>query len=218
MSSSDGVNAVHDAYDVVVGHGVSGLSTAIAAHEAGAMPVILEKSPRSKRGGHTQYAGVLFRFPMTDLETVVDDLDLDDPVEAYPETAFMDDLQGVSDGRADEALCETLVENAYDAVRWLADHGVGWHVVDHSEEPGFGTTVGTVQADGEGQGVVDALADCPEELGIDAHYRTEFRGVETDADDSVAAATAVGPEGKVRYEASSVVSPGVPKFSAGGEM
>lgn len=206
MSIGDAVNAVYDQYDVVVvGHGVSGLSTAIAAHEAGATTVVLEKSPRAKRGGHTQFAGGLFRFPMTESEPVADDLDLEEPVEAYPAAAFMDDLQGVSNGRADEALCETLVENAYDAIRWLAEHGVGWHVVDHSEEPGFGTTVGTVQADGEGQGVVDALSERVETLDIDVHYRTEFRGVETDADDAVAAATAVGPDGKARYEAPSVV-------------
>ncbi|MFB6302732.1 MAG: FAD-dependent tricarballylate dehydrogenase TcuA [Haloferacaceae archaeon] len=206
MPSADGANTVHDEYDVVVvGHGISGLSTALAAHEAGASPVILEKAPREKRGGHTQYAGGLFRFPMEDPAATASDFDLEGSVERYSKGDFMDDLQGVSDGRADPDLCEVLVENAYDAVGWITDHGVDWHVVSHSDEPGFGTTVGAIQADGEGQGVVDALTARVEELAIDVHYETEFRGVETDRHNQVSGATAVGPDGEVRYEAPSVV-------------
>lgn len=206
MNATDTSNETHNDYDVVVvGHGVSGLSTGLAAYEAGANPVILEKSPQEKRGGHTQYAGGLFRFPMDNPDAVATALDLDESIEQYSKQDFMDDLQGVSDGRADDELCEVLVENAYDAIRWITDHGVNWHVVDHSEEPGFGTTIGAVQADGEGQGVVNALSDRVEELGIDVHYETEFRGVETDTNNAVAAATAVNPDGKVVYQTPSVV-------------
>lgn len=193
-------------YDVVVvGHGISGLSAALSAHESGAETVILEKSPREKRGGHSRYAGGLFRFPLPDPERAKADFDLDDEPERYTEADFYDDLMDVSDGRADEDLCTVLVENAYEAIRWITDRGVEWHVVDHSEEPGFGTTVGSLQADGEGRGAVEALSDRVEELGIDVRYRTEFRGLETDGDDAVSAATAVGPDGKIAYETEAVV-------------
>ncbi|WP_136602822.1 FAD-dependent tricarballylate dehydrogenase TcuA [Salinigranum halophilum] len=195
-----------DEYDVViVGHGVSGLSASIAAHESGATPVILEKSPYEKRGGHTRHAGGLFRFPMVDPSQAAADLDLQREPEQYTQQDFYDDLMEVSDGRADHDLCTELVENAYEAIGWLTDHGVGWHIVDHSDEPGFGTTIGSVQADGEGLGVVEALTERIEEMGIDAHYDTEFRGIEMDDDNEVCAAKAVGPSGKVTYEADSIV-------------
>jgi len=85
-------------YDIaVVGHGVSGLSTAIAAHEAGAETIVLEKSPHEKRGGHTQFAGGLFRFPIKDLGGVALALALETESERYTRTDFYDDLMDVSD-------------------------------------------------------------------------------------------------------------------------
>lgn len=190
---------------IVVGHGVSGLSTAISAHESGAETVILEKSPREKRGGHTRHAGGLFRFPLPDPERAQTDFDLDNQPEQYTEQDFFEDLMDVSDGRADDTLCSVLVENAYESIQWLTDHDVDWHIVDHSDEPGFGTTVGSLQADGEGKGVVEALSECVEELGIDVHYQTEFRRIETDDANAVSAVKALGPDGKVIYETDSVV-------------
>lgn len=199
-------SGITDEYDVViVGHGVSGLSASIAAHEAGVKPIVLEKSPYEKRGGHTRYAGGLFRFPMAEPERVKKKLGLVEVPEQYTRQDFYNDLMEVSDGRADEDLCTELVGNAYDAIQWITDHGVSWHIVDHSDEPGFGTTIGAVQADGEGKGVVEALTDRIEELGIDVHYSTEFRGIETDRNNEVCAAKAVGPGGKMTYEINSIV-------------
>lgn len=193
-------------YDVVVvGHGISGLATALAAHEAGAEPIVLEKSPRDKRGGHSRHSGGLFRFPLPDPDQARVDFDLDEPPDQYTKRVFFDDLMEVSDGRADEELCTVLVENAAEAIRWITDHGVDLHLVDHSDEPGFGTTVGSLQADGEGKGAIEALSERIEELGIDVHYDTEFRGLETDEDNAVSAAKALGPDGKVAYDAESVV-------------
>jgi len=193
-------------YDVVVvGHGISGLSAGLSAHESGARTVVLEKSPREKRGGHSRHAGGLFRFPLPDPARARADFDLDAAPERYTEQDFYDDLMDVSDGRADDELCSVLVENAYEAMQWITDHGVDWHLVDHTDEPGFGTTVGSIQADGEGKGAVEALSERLEKLDVDIHYRTEFRGLETDADNEVSAAEAVDPDGKVRYETDSVV-------------
>lgn len=203
---SDQPSTVYDEYDVVVvGHGISGLATGLSAHESGANTVILEKSPRDKRGGHSRHAGGLFRFPMEDPAEVQERFDLDQPVEQYTKQDFFDDLMEVSSGRADETLCWEFVENAYDAIQWITDHGVTWHVIDHSDEPGFGTTIGGIQSDGEGKGAIETLSDRAHDLGIDIHYDTEFRGLETDANNAVIAAKALGPDGKVRYEVPSVV-------------
>lgn len=202
MAKADG----RCSYDVVVvGHGISGLSAAISAHESGAETVILEKSPREKRGGHSRHAGGLFRFPLPDPERAKADFDLEDTPELYTEQDFFDDLMEVSKGRANDDLCTVFVENAYEAIQWITDHGVSWHIVDHSDEPGFGTTVGSLQADGEGKGAIEALSDRVEELGIDVHYGTEFRGLETNDQNKVSAAKAVNSEGKLTYQTDSVV-------------
>ena len=194
-----------DDYDVVVvGHGVSGLSAAIAARERGASTLIIEKSPREKRGGHTRHAGGIFRFPLPDPEAAAADFDLDEPPEEYTEGDFMDDLMQVSDGNADPDLCETLVEESYEAIQWITDHGVSWHVVDTSDEPGFGSVDG-IQADGEGKGVVESLSPTAEDVGVDIRYRTECRGLVTDESNAVVGVEAVDPEGWVTFLADGVV-------------
>lgn len=193
-------------YDVViVGHGISGLSSAIAAHEAGANPVILEKSPRSDRGGHSQHAGGLFRFPMPDPGKAKEKFGLDSKPEQYSKQDFLDDLMEVSDGRADPDLCDVLIENANDAISWLTDHGLQWQIVDNTDEPGFGTTTGALQVEGEGVGAVEDLSDRVEELGIDVLYDTEFRGVDTNEINEVSAAHALGPDGKITFDVNSIV-------------
>ena len=205
-NGNSGEGRTVDDYDVVVvGHGVSGLSAAIAARERGAETLMIEKSPREKRGGHTRHAGGIFRFPMPDPERTKADFDLDAAPEEYTEQDFMDDLMQVSNGNADPDLCEVLVENAYEAVQWITDHGVSWHVVDTSDEPGFGSVVGGIQADGEGKGVVESLSPTAEEMGVDIRYRTECRGLVTDETNAVVGVEAVDPDGKVTFSADGVV-------------
>ncbi len=189
----------------VVGHGISGLAAALAADEAGAEAVVVEKSPREDRGGHSRFAGGLFRFPMEDPEAVADALDLDRSPERYTREDFYDDLMAVSDGRADPELCRTLVEEAYEAVEWITGHGVTWHVFDTADEVGYGQHVGAVQCDGEGAGAVDALSAAVEDRGIDVHYDTEFRELRRDGAGRVAGAVAAGDEGVVEYDAPAVV-------------
>jgi tricarballylate dehydrogenase len=194
------VNIISDYDVVVVGHGVSGLSAGISTHESGADTVILEKSPESKRGGHTRHAGGLFRFSIPDPEQAKEDFDLDGVPEQYTEQDYMDDMMEISSGKADDDLCTELVEHSYDAISWITDHGVGWHIVDNSDEPGFGTTVGCLQADGQGKGVVEDLSARANELGIDTHYDTEFRGLDTNEENKISAAHAKAPDGKVVYD------------------
>lgn len=193
-------------YDVVVvGHGISGLSAGLAANEAGAATVILEKSPRAARGGHSRHAGGLFRFPMEEPREVAADLGLDAPPARYTRDDFYADLMSVSDGRANEELCRVLVANAYDSITWLTEHGVTWHRFDVSDEVGYGQHVGAVQADGEGKGAVEALTDVVAARDIDVHYRTEMRELTLDASRRVSGVRAVNDDGRVAYESPAVV-------------
>lgn len=193
---------------IVVGHGVSGLSAGLAAHEAGATPVILEKSPREDRGGHTRFAGGAFRTPIENPRAVEKDLNLDATLVEYTKDDFYADLMDVSNNRADPELCEILVENAYDTIQWLTGHGLKWRET-FSDETGYGTTRGAVQAEWEGfergKAVVEVLADRAEDLGIQLHYHTEMRELCTNDTNEVTGVIAHKPDKKVRYEAPAVI-------------
>ncbi len=193
---------------IVVGHGVSGLSAGLAAHEAGATPVILEKSPKEDRGGHTRFAGGAFRTPIEDPQQVEDDLDLDASLERYTKNDFYSDLMDVSNNRADPDLCDVLVNNAYETIQWLTGHGLEWRET-FSDETGYGTTRGAVQAEWEGfergKAVVEVLADRAEELGIQLHYLTEMRELVTNNSNEVTGVIAHAPNEKIEYDAPAVI-------------
>jgi tricarballylate dehydrogenase len=182
---------------VVVGHGVSGLSAGLAAYEAGATPVILEKSPREDRGGHTRFAGGAFRTPIDNPDEVTEELDIDATLDRYTKDDFYADLMDVSNNRADPELCEILVNNAYETILWLTDHGLEWRKT-FSDETGYGTTRGAVQAEWEGfergKAVVEVLGDRAEDLGIDLHYLTEMRELLTNDSNEVIGVIAHGPD------------------------
>ncbi|WP_136602813.1 FAD-dependent tricarballylate dehydrogenase TcuA [Salinigranum halophilum] len=205
------VSNVHDEYDIiVVGHGISGLSTAIAAHEAGANPVVLEKSPKDERGGHSRFAGATMRFPMEDTKEVQELFDLEVEPQQYTKQNMRNDLMRITNKRANPELLDTYLDNAYEAIQWIHEHGVEFTVKhkvgDRKEdnplkEEGRGERL---QAIGEGEAVVETLGDRAEELGIDLHFETEMRELMTENK----AVTGVGtrtPDGEVEYHADAVV-------------
>lgn len=202
----------YDDYDIiVVGHGISGLSTAIRAHEMGADPVILEKSPKDERGGHSRFAGATMRFPMEDTKEVQEVFDLEVEPHQYTKQNMRDDLMRITNKRSNPELLVTFLDNAYEAIQWIHDHGVDFTVKhkvgDRKEdnplkEEGRGERL---QAVGEGEAVVETLGDHAEEdLGIDLHFETEMRELITD--DKVAKGVkARTPDGIVEYHADAVV-------------
>lgn len=202
----------NDDYDIiVVGHGISGLSTAIRAHEMGADPVILEKSPKDDRGGHSRYAGATMRFPMEDTKEVQEVFDLELEPHQYTAQDMRDDLMRITNKRANPELLDTFINNGYEAIQWIHDHGVDFtvkhQVGDRKEdnplkEEGRGERL---QAVGEGEAVVETLGDHAEnDLGIDLHFETEMRGLITE--NKVAKGVeARTPDGLVEYHADAVV-------------
>jgi tricarballylate dehydrogenase len=89
---------------VVVGAGNAALPAAIAAREAGARVLVLEKAPPAERGGNSRFTGGLLRFAFDSKEQVlgiVEDLgdvtaeDLD--VAGYPAGAGL--MRGTVFGR-----------------------------------------------------------------------------------------------------------------------
>ena len=90
---------------VVVGGGNAGLAAALAAREAGASALILEKAPRHLRGGNTYFTGGLFRFAYDgwdEIAQLIPDTSEQEraavDVGAYPVAAFYDDVMRVTEG------------------------------------------------------------------------------------------------------------------------
>lgn len=208
----------HSEYDVVVvGQGIAGLSAGIAAANAGANTAILEKSPRSKRGGHTRYTGGGWRFPMGDIDGVKELVDEDEDyefsgdVDPYTKQDFFDDLMMFSEGQADPALVELLVENAFEDMCWLNEQGVRFTAHDVVSDGNAADQLrdsienGIVHTVGEGEGIVESLVSTAEDLGADLHYKTEMRSLTTGPNNEVTGIVARQPEGTVKYDVGAVV-------------
>src|SRR5437867_13427611 len=114
-------------YDVVVaGSGNAALCAALAAREAGASVLIVEKAPEDQRGGNSFFTAGGFRFAHQGLEDLRRDVLTDlTPGEAaavevppYTEAQFYDDLMRLTEGLADLDLAELLVKRSRSTVAW----------------------------------------------------------------------------------------------------
>ncbi len=114
---------------VVVGAGAAGLCAALAASEAGAEVVVLERDAIPR--GSTALSAGLIPAAATRFQQA---LGLQDSADL-----FARDLQSKADGEADEALVQVVAREAGPTVEWLADaYGLPFSVVDDFDYPGHG--------------------------------------------------------------------------------
>lgn len=171
---------------IVVGAGNAAISAALSAKEAGAEVLVIEASSREERGGNSTYTGGFFRFPyesLDDLEPMLNDesrgwVERVD-VEPYPQERFMADLRRQSRNRCDPELTKVMVENAYDAIRWLHSKGVAWqfpvgkvHDMKNLPPDTRYTLAGgaALVTEHEGVGLIDNLFAALEKAGIEVLY------------------------------------------------
>ncbi|HVU76875.1 MAG TPA: FAD-dependent tricarballylate dehydrogenase TcuA [Gaiellaceae bacterium] len=101
---------------VVVGGGNAGLVAALAARDEGARVLLIERSPRWRRGGNSRHT--------RDIRYAHDEPSRWAPA-PYPEAKFLADLAGVSDlEHAD--LAELMVAESRSLPTWMEEHGVRW--------------------------------------------------------------------------------------------
>ena len=167
---------------IVAGAGNAALCAALAAREAGAKVLVLEKAPQELRGGNTYFTGAAFRFPydgLGDIRRLVPDLSEAESeavdVGAYPRSQMRDDLSRVSDGKADSALIEVLVEQAYPTIVWMRERGVRWVLLygrQAFEIEGKRRFWGglAIEAVGGGSGLSDRLFELAEQAGVEVRY------------------------------------------------
>jgi tricarballylate dehydrogenase len=174
-------------YDViVVGAGNAALVAALAAHDRGARVLVLEAAGYDERGGNSRFSGGIFRIAhngLADLLPLVADgngVSLDRvSVAPYPREQYYDDLLSTSGNLSDRSLIGELVEQSYETVKWMADHGVVWELavgklVDPSKLAPGETYVlppgGALRSVHEGIGLVECLFRAVEDAGIDIWY------------------------------------------------
>jgi tricarballylate dehydrogenase len=158
-------------YDViVVGGGNAALCAAIAAADEGSKVLLLERAPRSERGGNSIFTDGKFRAVYNGLEDVralVPDLTEAEiactDFGSYSEGDFFDDMARLTQYRTDPDLCEILVRNSRDIMFWLKDNARVRFMANYGRQAyrvnGRFTFWGgtTMAAAAGGPGLVDAL-------------------------------------------------------------
>jgi tricarballylate dehydrogenase len=175
--------AVKRACDVVVvGAGNAALSAALAAAEAGARVVVLERAPEEESGGNSRFTAGAIRFPyngVEDLKAVIPDLSEAEiagtDFGSYSEGQFFDDMFRVTQYRADADLVEVLVRGSFDTMKWLRGKGLGFVPMYGRQafkvDGRFRFWGGlTVEARGGGPGLVERLSEIARGQGIEFRY------------------------------------------------
>ena len=116
---------------IVVGGGNAALCAAIAARERGAEVALLERAPFAQRGGNSRFTAGGMRVAydgVEDLRALMPDLSEQELARtdfgAYPRDQFYDDMGRVTAYRTDPNLAGKPIDESFDALRWVAGHGV----------------------------------------------------------------------------------------------
>ncbi len=176
---------------IVVGGGNAALSAALAAREAGAQVLVIERAPQELRGGNTYFTGGLFRFAFATPEQVyllIPDLSesakASVELEPYPAPAYYDDMMRVTEGRADPQLVEVLIAESLPTMQWLREKGVRWLLAlgRQAFKVGdkfrfYGNLV--VEAVGGGRGLSEMQFAAAESANIPVRYESRAIGLLT---------------------------------------
>jgi tricarballylate dehydrogenase len=213
---------------VVVGAGNAGLCAALAARDAGAEVLVLERAPRAARGGNSAFTGGVMRFAYRDasdlkaLVPTLSDAELEDTdFGSYSEDVFYADIARVTEHRADPDLADLLVSRSNETLRWMADKGVPF-------TPTYGRQAFRVdgklrfwggvpiEVSGGGVGLVDALFAAAEKAGIHIEYEARAKSLIAD-DDGIHGVRGRGAEGSFEVRAGAVIL-AAGGFQANAEM
>src|SRR5207249_2909707 len=203
---------------VVAGSGNAALCAALAAREAGASVLIVEKAPESQRGGNSFFTAGGFRFAHQGLEDLRRDIlpDISEEearaivVPAYTENQFYDDLMRVTEGRADFDMAQHLVQRSRPTVAWMRSQGLRWilmfarqsYQVEGKHQFWGGLNV---EAVGGGPGLVEMQLDRARKVGIEVRYGHGARRLLTDDQGGITGLVVRGPEGLVEIPTRAVV-------------
>ncbi len=180
-------------YDViVVGAGNAAFCAAHAARECGAAVLILERAPKELNGGNSRFTAGAMRFVydgLDDIRVLCPDLTNEQVAMtdfgSYTTEQFYDDMFRITGYRTDPELCERLVMNSRDTMRWMSEMGIRFmpmygrqaFKVDGRFKFWGGLTLETW---GGGPGLVDRHTELALRAGIEIRYRARVRELLSD--------------------------------------
>src|SRR5580692_5588970 len=173
---------------IVVGAGNAAVCAALAAADAGAKVLVLERAPEDESGGNSRFTAGAFRCVydgVDDLRALMPDLTDGEAASAdfgtYTEGQFFDDMGRITEYRTDPGLCELLVMRSRPTMRWMQQRGVRfmpiWGRQAYRIDGRFKFWGGlTVEAWGGGPGLVDSLYRLARAKGIEIEFGAAATG------------------------------------------
>lgn len=207
------------------------MAAALAAQEAGAKVLVLEKAPKAERGGNSAFTGGLFRFPfddqMKDFPPLLPHYSREEleavEIPPYPRRQFEADIERVTEGLANAHLVDMLLSNAYPTMQWLAQRGVRWMLATgrQSYKVGdkyrfFGNLI--LEANGGGQGLSDREFEIAERAGVEIWYDSKATRLQTDDTGAVTGVEVRQADGRRKMVAAATVVLAAGGFEANQEM
>ena len=167
---------------VIVGAGNAAFCAALAAQERGAKVVMFERAPEDERGGNSRFTAGAIRFAhegLEDLKEIMPDLTNEEIATTdfgtYTQDEFYDDMFRVTQFRTDPDLCEKLVCDSLDTMKWMCSRGIRF-------VPSYGRQAFKVDGQfrfwgglcveywGGGPGLVDSETDIARANGVRIEY------------------------------------------------
>jgi fumarate reductase flavoprotein subunit len=171
---------------LIVGAGAAGLCAALAAKEAGAEVVVVERD--AVPTGSTALSAGLIPAAGTRFQRIKG---IDDSPECFAE-----DIQRKARGEADPAVVETVTRAAGPLVEWLADrHALPFDVVDNFNYPGHSSMRMHGLPSRTGRELIDRLRNAAEANEIAILTRRAAEQLAVDPDDRILGVKVVGRDG-----------------------
>lgn len=176
---------------LVIGGGNAALCAAMAARDAGARVVVLERASREWRAGNSKY---------TRNVRVAHSPDRWMPG-TYDEEEFLEDLRRVSGDSFDLEFARYTIDQSRSAPEWMEAHGARW-------QDALGGTLGLARTNrfflGGGKALLNAYYAHAADLGVHVTYNARVEGLSTDGRFFTGAEVAVG-DSRIHISARAVV-------------
>lgn len=151
---------------LIAGGGNAALCAAITAARKGASVLLVERAPKSYRGGNTRHTRNM-RVAHESANEVL--------TGPYPVSEFMEDLQRVTAGNTNERLARLALEKSCELWPFLWEQGVRF-------QPSLGGTLSLSRTNafflGGGRTLLNTLYQRAEDLGVSIYYDTQLVDVE----------------------------------------